>query len=86
MDIVDGAQVEAALLVDAVGQPGQENDGDGRRAGVGLETAADLVAVETGHQDIEQNDIGSGFRRRQFQGAFAIVGHDDGILILQQIQ
>src|SRR5471030_7374 len=75
---------EAALLVQRQLVPGQKDDGDAGRVGIGLELPADVVAVDLGQVDIEQHDVGTRQLLRQAQRATAVVGQLGFVLVLQQ--
>ena len=57
VDVVDGADVEAFLLVDLLGLGGEEDDGNVARGGNVLESPADFIAVHAGHHHVEQDEI-----------------------------
>ena len=57
MDVVDGADIEALLLVDLLGLGGEEDDGNVARDGNVLKSPADFIAVHAGHHHVEQNEI-----------------------------
>ncbi|MCY1427443.1 hypothetical protein D9M71_432890 [compost metagenome] len=57
-DVIHRAQVEALLRIRDLCQTGQEDHRDVLRAWIGLELAADFVAVHPGHHHIEQDQIG----------------------------
>ena len=76
-DEVVGAGLEAANLVLARVQAGDERDGDQSRLGRLLQSGADLESVDAGHLDVEQHEIdvtitkrGDGFGARRHRHDF----------------
>jgi len=83
VDIVDGADVEAFLLVQFVGLGGEEDDGNVARGGIVLQSPADLIAVHAGHHHVEQDEIGLLGGSGDCQGLFAVGGHLGAERVLQ---
>ena len=64
-DVVDPAEGEGVHLVEVLVQGADEDDGDAAQGRVGLEVAADLVPVHLRHVDVEEDQVGRVFSRRQ---------------------
>ena len=62
-DVIGGAHFQAAEFFLGGGRAGEEDDGDFRGGGIGLEAAADFEAVDAGKIDIEENEVGPQPRR-----------------------
>jgi hypothetical protein len=61
-----GASLERTDDVLQAGQPGQQQDGDHGEGGVGLDGAAQRMAVHAGHGDVADDEVGRrGADRRQ---------------------
>ena len=58
VDEVGAARFEAAAFVLGVRQRGQKDDGHAASGRVGLELAADLVAVHLRHHHVEHDEVG----------------------------
>src|SRR5512147_3122807 len=57
VDIVDSADLKSILLVDGVGLSGEEDHRDVAGHRIGLQPAADLIAVHARHHHVEQDQI-----------------------------
>ena len=79
-DVVIGAEVETLGLVGRGSLGGQQDDGDRPPL---AELAHDLDAVEVGHDDVEQDDVGSDLLGLE-EGFLATVGGDDAEPFLRQ--
>jgi len=65
LEVVVGTGSEPGHDVGHVGAPGEEDDRDVAELGVGLELSEYLVAVEAGHDDVEQDDAGRAYEIEQ---------------------
>ncbi|MCY1365610.1 hypothetical protein D9M69_524640 [compost metagenome] len=84
-DVVGGAEVEAVLLVGQLAARGEENHRNvaGRR--VGLEAAADLVAVLLRHHHVEQDQVRLRVQRGDAQCLGTAAGGAHAVMLKQQV-
>jgi len=73
-EVFIGADLEARDNVLRIAARGDQDDGDEGEALVGLELAAHLEAVELGHHDVEQDEVGQE-RAGLGQGLRTVGGH-----------
>ena len=73
-DVVDGAQVQALLLVRDRVHGGHEDHRQVARGGIGTQALEHGIAVHLRHHDVEQHEVGPGLARRDPQGADPGVG------------
>jgi hypothetical protein len=83
-DVVVGAHLEAEDLVALLGAPGHHDDRDAARLGVLLQPAADFPAVEVGHHDVQQDEVGPGLAGL-LDGIGAATGHQDVVPFLVEV-
>ncbi len=83
-DVVHRAHRQAAPLVLRRAARGQEDDGNVARGGMRLELPADLVAVQAGHHDVKQDQVGRRVGLGDAQRLLAVVGHLDEVMVAQQ--
>jgi hypothetical protein len=76
-DVVDGAGVEPCDARVRLGVSGQEDD-RGRRRALGLDRAADVVAVAARHRHVDEQQIGF-VLARELQRVLAVGGRDDAV-------
>ncbi|MNN23101.1 hypothetical protein D3C81_1364850 [compost metagenome] len=84
-DVIHRAQVEALLCIRDVCQTGQEDHRDVLRARIGLELAADFVAVHPGNRHVEQDQVGRRFVLCLAQRLVAAGGSRHLVMPAQQI-
>ena len=82
--VVHTAGGKAFDLIGNIVQGRDKNHGHGGRLRLGLERAADRVAIHARHHHIEQNQIGRVFPR-QLQRPLAISGELQAVLLLQHL-
>ncbi len=83
--VVHRAEAQAHFLVGVVGQGGQKDDGNVARQRVGLELAADGVAIHLGHHDVEQDQVRRRAGPRDLQRPRAAGRHLHLVEILKQL-
>jgi len=83
-DVVGRAHLEALLLVFGAAHRGQKDDRNvaGRR--IVLEFLADIIAGQTGHHDVEQNQVWRAVAAHDLERLLAIVGYLDLVQVLEQ--
>jgi hypothetical protein len=79
-DVIDRALGKAAYLVVGRLQRSHEDDGYFRPSGIGLEAGEHLEAVQPGHHDIQQDEVGEGVFELT-QGARAVLGHEQSVAL-----
>src|SRR5262249_15323855 len=79
-DVVARADFATELLIDFATFCGQQDDRDELRAGIGLDQAARLVAVELRHHDVEYDEIRLLFANL-LQRLLAVRGGDDVVVL-----
>src|SRR5438477_9482273 len=82
--VVVGADLEAEDLVTLLDAAGDHDDGNGAGLGVLLEATADLPAVQLGHHDVEQDEVGARLVRLP-DGLGASGGDDDVVTFLAEV-
>src|SRR5207253_744779 len=70
-EVVVGTGVAASGAIDVGAAGGQHDDFDGRRLGLVFQVATDLEAIELGHVDVEQDQLGP-LLAGNLQGFFAV--------------
>ena len=73
-DVVEGPQLEPALLVAGIGQRGDEHHRDVAGDGVVSELCQHRIAVHAGHHHVEQDQVGPGLGQHGLQRVRARVG------------
>src|SRR5205085_99702 len=75
-DVVVGAKLEADDAVGFFSAGGEHDDGDLAGSGVFAQVAADLQAVNAGHHQVEEDDVGGVLAGNLEAGAAVEGGHD----------
>ena len=83
VQVIDRAQPESDLFVAHVVLRSQEDDRDVERPQIGLEAAADVVAVHVGHHHVEQDQAWLRLRLRGPQGIGAVGGKSHPIVVAE---
>jgi hypothetical protein len=83
VDIIDGSDFEAARFVLRLGLAGEEDDRDVFGFGIGLKAHTDFVAVHTGHEHVEQDEVGRRSDFHQLQSLWAVSGDADLVEVLK---
>ena len=84
LEVVDGAEIEAADLHRVVAVAGHEDDRDVARRGVGAEPLERLEPVEPRHEEVHQHDVGV-LRAREVDRLLAVRGEEDLVLGLEHL-
>ncbi len=84
-NVIHGTEGETLLLVFDSGQRRDKNDRYGGCCGPLLELPADIVAAQSGHVDIEQNDIRLRLTPGEFERLRAVDSHPDMVVRRQHI-
>src|SRR5689334_8326830 len=84
-DVIDGAELESMRLSFFVADPGHKDHGDVARGVLLLQQAADLVAVEPRHHDVEQDEIGSFLVAGNRERRLAVGGDTDSKVVAKPV-
>ena len=83
VDIIDGANFEAVGFIFSASLASEENDGNLGGGGVRFEAGANFIAIDAGHHDVEEDQVGLFVGVGESQGLFAIGGDFGAIGILE---
>lgn len=85
VDVVDSTQCEAQFLVGIGIHGGHENHRNIARRRSGTQFVEHGVAIQVGHHDIKQYQVGAGQRGGNRERPCSRIGDSDKILVLQEI-